>query len=80
MPFGLVQAEIETLTAEKEQLELELAQSALTRNELEELRELSLDVPGTVDLLYELRRIGWDVPLDALGVDECADVICKYLQ
>ena len=47
---------------------------------VEELRELSLDVPGTVDLLYELRRIGWDVPLDALGVDECADVICKYLQ
>ena len=47
---------------------------------VEELRELSLDVPGTVDLLYELRRIGWDVPLDALDVDECADVICKYLQ
>ena len=47
---------------------------------VEELRALSLDVPGTVDLLYELRRIGWDVPLDALGVDECADVICKFLQ
>ncbi len=47
---------------------------------VEELRELSLDVPGTVDLLYELRRIGWDVPLDALGVDECADAICKFLQ
>ena len=47
---------------------------------VEELRKLSLDVPGTVDLLYELRRIGWDVPLDALGVDECADVICKFLQ
>ncbi|MBR2928261.1 MAG: energy-coupling factor transporter ATPase [Oscillospiraceae bacterium] len=47
---------------------------------VEELRRLSLDVPGTVDLLYELRRIGWDVPLDALGVDECADAICKFLQ
>ncbi|MBR2481663.1 MAG: energy-coupling factor transporter ATPase [Oscillospiraceae bacterium] len=47
---------------------------------VEELRKLSLDVPGTVDLLYELRRIGWDVPLDALGVDECADAICKFLQ
>lgn len=47
---------------------------------VEELRALSLGVPGTVDLLYELRRIGWDVPLDALGVDECADVICKFLQ
>lgn len=39
--YRQLQAEIETLTAEKEQLELELAQSALTRNELEELRELS---------------------------------------
>ncbi len=47
---------------------------------VEELRKLSLDVPGTVDLLYELRRIGWDVPLDALSVDECADAICKFLQ
>ncbi|MBR6678168.1 MAG: energy-coupling factor transporter ATPase [Oscillospiraceae bacterium] len=47
---------------------------------VEELRKLSLDVPGTVDLLYELRRLGWDVPLDALSVEECADAICKFLQ
>ncbi len=46
---------------------------------VEELRELSLDVPGTVDLLYELRRRGWDVPLDALSIEECADAICKSL-
>lgn len=47
---------------------------------VEELRQLSLDVPGTVDLLYELRRRGWDVPLDALSVEECADAVCKSLQ
>ena len=39
--YRQLQDEIETLTAEKEALELELAQSALTRSELEELRELS---------------------------------------
>ena len=39
--YRQLQADIETLTAEKEALELELAQSALTRSELEELRELS---------------------------------------
>ena len=39
--YRQLQEEIEALTAEKEALELELAQSALTRNELEELRELS---------------------------------------
>ena len=47
---------------------------------VEELRKLSLDVPGTVDLLYELRRHGWDVPLDALSIEECADAICKSLE
>ncbi|MGM9619770.1 MAG: energy-coupling factor transporter ATPase [Oscillospiraceae bacterium] len=46
---------------------------------VEELRRLSLDVPGTVDLLYELRRRGWDVPLDALSVEECADAVRKSL-
>ena len=46
---------------------------------VEELRKLSLDVPGTVDLLYELRRSGWDVPLDALSIEECAEAICKSL-
>ncbi len=46
---------------------------------VEELRRLSLDVPGTVDLLYELRGRGWDVPLDALSIEECAEAICKSL-
>ena len=36
-----LQAEVEQLTQEKEALELELAKSALTKSELEELRELS---------------------------------------
>ena len=43
------------------------------------LRSLGLDVPATVELCYALRQKGWDVPLDALGVDECADTIRKSL-
>lgn len=39
--YRQLQADLETLTAEKEALELELAQSALTKSELEELRELA---------------------------------------
>ena len=40
-----------------------------------ELRHMGLTVPDTVDLLDRLRRDGVDVPLDALTVEACADVI-----
>ncbi len=46
--YRQMQEDIEILTAEKEALELELAQAALTRSELEELRELS----GLLDYDY----------------------------
>ncbi len=36
-----------------------------------------LDVPETVKLMYALNKEGWDLPLDALGVEECAEVIRK---
>ena len=39
------------------------------------LRKLGLEVPETVALLYELRRAGVDVPLDALSTEECAAVL-----
>ena len=39
--YRQLQAEVETLQEEKAALELELAQAALTKSELEELRELS---------------------------------------
>ena len=45
----------------------------------EELRKLGLEAPATVELLYSLRQAGWDVPLDALTVEECADAICRAL-
>ncbi len=47
--------------------------------QVERLRELGLTVPPTVELLYELRKAGWDVPLDALSAGECAEVISRCL-
>lgn len=43
--------------------------------QVEALRSMGLTVPDTVDLLDRLRRDGVDVPLTALTVEECADVI-----
>ena len=43
------------------------------------LRSLGLEVPEPVALLYELRQAGVDVPLTALTVDECAQVLKELL-
>ncbi|MCF0123010.1 MAG: energy-coupling factor transporter ATPase [Ruminiclostridium sp.] len=44
------------------------------------LRSSGLSVPETVSLLYELRREGLDVPLDALSDEECAAVLAGLLK
>lgn len=44
------------------------------------LRRMGLTVPDTVDLLYRLQGDGWDVPLHALQVEECADAIVAALK
>ena len=43
------------------------------------LRQAGLDVPETTALLYELKKDGFDLPLDALTVEECADAIWTAL-
>ena len=48
-------------------------------NHPEELQKHNLGVPETVNLLWQLQKEGWDVPLDALEIDDCADVIAEYL-
>ncbi len=45
--------------------------------QVDALRGLGLTVPDTVDLLDRLRKDGWDVPLDALTVEECADAVAR---
>ena len=39
------------------------------------LRDVGLTVPETTDLMYELNERGWNLPLDALSVEECAHAI-----
>ena len=46
---------------------------------VEELRAIGLDAPHTVELLHGLRQDGFDVPLDALGIGECAEAIVRAL-
>ena len=47
--------------------------------QVDQLRSMGLTAPDTVDVLYRLRENGWNVPLDALTVEECADTIAKAL-
>jgi len=44
-------------------------------SDVETLRELGLSAPEPVMLLYELNKDGFDLPLSALTVEECADTI-----
>ncbi|MCI8436875.1 MAG: energy-coupling factor transporter ATPase [Lawsonibacter sp.] len=47
---------------------------------VEELRQVGLTVPQTTALLWELRQEGYDVPLDALSDEECAQALYRLLQ
>ena len=47
--------------------------------QMETLQSLGLAAPHTVELLWGLRSAGFDVPVDALGIEECADAICAAL-
>lgn len=49
-------------------------------SQVELLRQSDIDVPQTTALLFELRKNGWDVPLDALSVEECAAAIAAALK
>ena len=45
--------------------------------QVEKLKSIGLTVPDTVELLYELRGAGCDLPLTAITVDECANAIAR---
>lgn len=47
---------------------------------VEALRDTGLDVPETVSLAYELNQCGFDLRLDALSVEECAQEIYSALK
>lgn len=46
---------------------------------VEKLRAADLDVPQTTQLLWELKKAGYDVRLDLFSPDECADEIVRVL-
>lgn len=47
--------------------------------QIELLKSAGLTVPATTELLAALRQRGFDVPLDALSVEECAQVLGRLL-
>jgi len=47
--------------------------------DIDTLRQAGLDVPETTALLHELKNDGFDITLDALTVEECADAIFAAL-
>ena len=49
-------------------------------SQVERMRAEGLAVPETTELLYALRHEGWDLPLDALSIDECADAIAEQFR
>ena len=49
-------------------------------SQVERMRAEGLTVPETTELIYGLRQGGWDLPLDALSVDECADAIATLFK
>ncbi len=49
-------------------------------SQVEELRKVGLTVPQTTQLLWELRQEGYDVPLDALSDEECAQALYELLR
>ena len=49
-------------------------------SQVEAMRAEGLTVPETTELLYGLRQGGFDLPLDALSVDACADAIAAQLK
>ena len=49
-------------------------------SQVELMKSEGLTVPATTQLMYELNKNGWQLPLTALGVPECAKEIVKELK
>lgn len=47
--------------------------------QVEELKAVGLTVPDTVELCWQLRQEGLDIPLDALSDEECAQALFRLL-
>ena len=44
------------------------------------VKSLALDVPQTSDLMHQLNQHGYNLPTDAISIDECAAQLYKFLE
>ena len=49
-------------------------------SQTEKMRAAGLGAPQTVEILEALNREGYDLPIDALTVEECADRLISFLE
>ena len=49
-------------------------------SQVEKLHAIRLAAPDTVELCYELNKGGFDLPLDSLNADECAQTLYELLK
>ena len=49
-------------------------------SQVELLRSAKLTVPATTELIYELNKMGWELPLTALSTEECAQALYEKLK
>ena len=48
--------------------------------EVEKLKSVGLFIPQTVEILYELKKLGANVSINAFDEETCADILQKYLE
>lgn len=48
-------------------------------SQVEKMRELGLDVPQVTELIWRLRKDGYDLPADIISEDECIEQLSKLL-
>ena len=49
-------------------------------SQVELLHGIGLAAPDTVELCYELNKLGFSLPLDRLNADDCAQVLCDAVK
>ena len=49
-------------------------------SQVERLHELRIATPETVELCYELNKVGFNLPLDRLDPDECAQILYETVK
>ena len=54
--------------------------SCVINKQVEQLHKIGLEAPQGRELIYELQKMGIDIPSDALFEEECVDAILSYIK